>query len=101
MASDSHDNDTPAPYLSKSVWLFYGVLLLLSVPWYWNLFPQWAMRMVCGMPLWVVVAVIGSALTSCYTAWLLISRRWPDEETSCQPCPQPVEAVPPGKTCDE
>ncbi|MBP61370.1 MAG: hypothetical protein CMJ62_07570 [Planctomycetaceae bacterium] len=101
MASDPHDNDAPAIHLSKSVWLSYGVLLLLSVPWYWNLFPQWAMRTFCGMPLWVSGAVIGSTLTSCYTAWLLLSRRWPDEETNCQSFPPPVEILPPGKTRDD
>ena len=101
MTSNPHDHDAPATYLSKNVWLFYGVLLLLSVTWYWNLFPQWPMRMDCCMPLWVAVAVIGSALTSCYTAWLLLSRRWPEEETNCQSFSPPVKISPPGKTCDE
>lgn len=60
--------------------LLYALLFLLSVPWYWRLYPELAQRMLLGIPLWVVVSVVGSFCISVQTARVL-SRPWPEEET--------------------
>ena len=59
------------------IWLGYAFLALLAIPWYWHWIPG-ATAPVCGVPAWVASAVVGSALVSCYTAWLL-SYPWTDE----------------------
>ena len=64
-----------SPYLSWRVWAAYVVLLLVGVPWYW---PADDDTVWVGLPAWVVVAVIASAIASFYTATLL-RRRWPGE----------------------
>jgi hypothetical protein len=63
-------------FLSWRVWAVYAVLFAVSIPWYW---PQEVGPLLLGMPLWAAVSVLGSALISAYTAWLLV-KRWPDEE---------------------
>lgn len=59
------------------IWLAYGILTLAAIPWYWRWIPG-ATTLICGVPAWAASAIVGSALVSCYTAWLL-SRRWPEE----------------------
>ncbi|MDA1050909.1 MAG: hypothetical protein O3C40_10580 [Planctomycetota bacterium] len=59
------------------IWISYGLLALVAIPWYWRWIPI-ADALFCGLPVWVVSAIVGSALVSCYTAWLL-SRPWADE----------------------
>ena len=63
---------------SPRVWLIYLLLLILAVPWYWTWVPG-ATRLVWGFPLWVVSALAGSLVVSCYTGWLL-ARPWPEEK---------------------
>lgn len=63
-------------FLSWRVWAVYAVLFAVSIPWYW---PQEVGPLLLGMPLWAAVSVLGSALISAYTAWLLV-KHWPDEE---------------------
>ncbi|MCA9121712.1 MAG: hypothetical protein H6822_36035 [Planctomycetaceae bacterium] len=63
---------------SFQVWLTYSLLLVLSVPWYWHWIPG-ANVTLFGMPRWAVSALVGSALVSCYTAWLL-NAPWPGEQ---------------------
>jgi len=63
------------PYLSWRVWAVYVALMLVGVPWYW---PAGDDTVLGGLPAWVVVAVLASALTSIYTA-ILLRRRWPGE----------------------
>ncbi len=59
------------------IWLSYALLALVAIPWYWRWIPG-ATTLVCGVPVWALSAIVGSALVSCYTAWLL-SFPWPDE----------------------
>jgi hypothetical protein len=59
------------------VWLCYGILTIVAIPWYWRWIPG-ATTLIFGVPAWAASAIVGSALVSCYTAWLL-SYRWPDE----------------------
>ena len=61
-------------YLSWRIWLIYALLFAIAIPWYWP--PEDATRWF-GMPVWVVVAVVTSAVISGFTAWLL-RRPWPD-----------------------
>ncbi|MBC8350741.1 MAG: hypothetical protein H8E66_02060 [Planctomycetes bacterium] len=59
------------------IWLAYGFLALVAIPWYWRWIPG-ADSLTFGVPSWVVSAILGSAVVSCYTAWLL-SHPWPEE----------------------
>lgn len=63
-------------YLSWRIWAVYALLFGIAIPWYW---PAEDVRMLLGFPLWVVVSMAGSALISCYTAWLF-AFRWPVDE---------------------
>ncbi len=56
----------------------YVLLALVAIPWYWRWLPS-ADRIVFGVPLWVASALVGSAIVSCYTGWLL-SHPWQGEE---------------------
>ena len=64
----------------RSTWLILLVLLLVAVPWYWRYFPARAVVILFGMPTWVAVSIAGAAAISTYTAWLLLSHRWPGED---------------------
>lgn len=59
------------------IWLIYSLLACLSIPWYWRWIPE-ADEVLFSIPRWAVSALVGSALVSCYTAWLL-STPWPEE----------------------
>lgn len=63
-------------YLRPWIWIGYGILFLVAIPWYW---PEGDERILFGFPLWVIVSVGVSFLISCYTAWLFLSG-WPDRE---------------------
>ncbi len=65
---------------ASRICLTYVVLFALAIPWYWVWLPD-AIRLVLGMPLWACGALGGSALISCYTAWLL-SFPWAAETTT-------------------
>ena len=53
----------------------YVALLVIGIPWYW---PGDDYTIVAGMPAWVVIAIVVSAVASAFTAWLL-RRPWPAE----------------------
>jgi hypothetical protein len=55
--------------------IVYLLLLVLAVPWYW---PADETRLVLGMPIWVVTAILVGFVTACLTAWILLSRPWPE-----------------------
>ena len=59
-----------------SIWGIYVLLFFVAVPWYW---PREDRTIWLGMPAWVVVAILGSAVISTFTAWVL-HRPWPDED---------------------
>ena len=85
--SELRDSVTSTVYLSRTVWLTYLILLLIVVPWYWRFFPGAAMRIWCGVPMWVAVSVVATAVVSVFTAWLLLTRRWPGEDEADNPYP--------------
>jgi len=62
-------------YLSPWIWLVYLLLFAGAIPWYWS---TETIVLWFGFPRWVVVSVAGSAVISCFTAWLLLTR-WPVE----------------------
>jgi hypothetical protein len=67
-------------YLKPSIWILYGALFAIAIPWYWRpFFPTAAARVVAGLPLWVLTAIAGSLAISVLTAFLL-SSPWEDEE---------------------
>ena len=55
----------------------YLVLLIAGIPWYW---PQDDVRIVLGLPAWVIMAVVVAVCTSVFTAWCL-SRSTPPQST--------------------
>jgi hypothetical protein len=63
--------------ISRAAPLLYLVLLTLAVPWYW---PEDNHAIWFGVPGWVVVAIVVSALASVLTAYLL-STQWTDGES--------------------
>ena len=63
-------------FVSWKIWITYGVLLAVGIPWYW---PAGDTSTWFGIPRWVVVAVGDSAAVSVVTACLL-SRPWPQED---------------------
>ncbi len=62
-------------FVSWKIWITYGVLLAVGIPWYW---PAGDVSTWFGIPRWVVVAVGASAAVSIFTACLL-SRPWSQE----------------------
>ena len=62
-------------YLVWPIWLTYGFLLAIGIPWYW---PRDSQALFLGVPAWVAVSVGASVLISAFTAWLL-RRPWPGE----------------------
>ena len=57
-------------FLTWWIWCTYAVLLGVGIPWYW---PRDDMRVILGVPVWVLVAVGVSAVISTFTLMLL---RW-------------------------
>ena len=68
-------------YLAGWIWLVYLVLFGIAIPWYWQFpgFDKIADAIWLGFPAWVVVAVLGSASISTFTAWLWL-KYWPEDE---------------------
>lgn len=71
-------------YLTGRIWWTYAVLFAIAIPWYWQFLPKTALTVVLGFPLWVLVAVCGSAVISAYTAWLLLRREWTEKDPSAR-----------------
>lgn len=55
----------------------YLLLLVLAVPWYW---PADETRLVLGLPLWVLTAILVGLATACLTAWILLRQPWPEND---------------------
>ena len=80
MGSMSH-SPTRLDYLDWRIWVSYGALFAIGIPWYW---PADMRTTFMGFPLWAAVSVIASFLISAKTAWLLI-KHWPadvDDEST-------------------
>lgn len=50
------------------VWVTYGILFIVTVPWYW---PTESDTFVWGLPVWCLVTVIGCFVTAVFTTCLL------------------------------
>ena len=74
------DSSHQSALLSWWIWLIYGGLFAVAIPWYW---PNDDVRLFLGIPLWAAVSVGASILISCYTAWLLL-RYWPESPIESQ-----------------
>ena len=59
--------------------IIYLCLFLVGVPWYWQFIPWQSETSVLGLPLWVLVSILGSACVSIHTA-LILRNPWPGEE---------------------
>ena len=64
--------------LDRRVWIgvVYFFLLVLGIPWYW---PNDTNVIVLGLPIWVLVAILVSLVTSIFTAFLLLRYSWKTE----------------------
>jgi len=49
--------------------MFYIIIITFSIPWYW---PSETNIIFYGFPVWVIVAIIGSLIASCFTVFLLL-----------------------------
>lgn len=67
--------------MKKQVWIIsiYLFLLIVAIPWYW---PDDIQLIVFGLPVWVLVAVLVSIVTSIFTAFLLLRYPWKTEVDS-------------------
>ena len=64
--------------MQKKTLIVYAILLLISVPWYWQFFPSLSQARIIGFPMWVVSSLLGSALISTHTMLLLL-KPWEGE----------------------
>jgi len=64
---------TKAHPFPRWVWVIYGVLFAVSIPWY--LLEGTGMRLVLGLPLWLLFFIGAILLTAAFTAWI-IARFW-------------------------
>ena len=55
----------------------YLALLACAIPWYW---PADDTTLVFGLPAWVAMAIAVSTLASIFTAWVLLTRPWPEAD---------------------
>jgi len=64
--------------VDRRVWigLVYIFLLVSGIPWYW---PKDINLIVLGLPIWVLVAILVSLVTSIFTAFLLLRYSWDSE----------------------
>lgn len=58
----------------------FALLFAIAIPWYWRFLPELAIRIVMGVPFWVLVSLIGSVAISSFTAWTFYSSWTIDEE---------------------
>jgi len=63
------------PLPVRTIILVYLLLFTLAIPWY---LPQ-RYILLFGLPLWVTVSLLVSLCISLFTAWLLVTMKWPDE----------------------
>lgn len=59
----------------RTIVLIYVVLFTLAIPWY---LPE-DFVLFMGLPIWVAVSLIVSFCISVFTAWILLTMKWPDE----------------------
>ncbi|WP_422103769.1 hypothetical protein [Winogradskyella sp.] len=67
-----HTSEKVFPYW---VWLIYAILFALSIPWY--LSEAIAMRLVLGLPLWLVANICAIVMMAGFTIWT-IRTYWKD-----------------------
>ena len=80
------DTDDRRTFLTWRIWLTYGVLTILGIPWYW---PAESDTRLFGAPAWVVTALAASLAVSIFTA-VLLRRDW------SEPLADTNENQPPG-----
>lgn len=61
----------------KWVWIVYLILFGFSIPWY--LPESLAMKLVLGLPLWLICSLIAVIFVAFFTQWI-IRNYWKDEE---------------------
>lgn len=75
-----HDSvsDTPnkEPVRKPWIWIVIAVIIAISVPWYWP--PGTLQPIVLGLPLWMLVAVIGSVALCAFLSWACLTQ-WSDD----------------------
>lgn len=56
-----------------SIVAVYFVLIIIGIPWYWD---KNSTLLIAGLPAWFVIAIVVSACTSIFTAYLLLRFPW-------------------------
>lgn len=69
--------DERAPLRRPWIWLVYGALLAISIPWYRE--PGSVPRIWLGIPDWALVSLLATLAVAGFTAWVVL-RHWPDDE---------------------
>ncbi|NKB33744.1 MAG: hypothetical protein GKR91_11665 [Pseudomonadales bacterium] len=71
-------NKTSSKSGAISYWVLavYFLLLALIIPWYW---PEGDARLLFGFPMWVLASLSALFLTSCFTAWLCLRDKGPED----------------------
>ena len=67
----------PPPSFRAWHLLVLGLLLVISIPWYWK--GEGVEPVLLGMPAWAFFSYALSALFACCTAWFILYR-WPEDD---------------------
>ena len=71
------DDGAPKLYRVKWIWVVYGALFGLSIPWYVPANSQ--MRIWLGLPHWVVLSLAAVLAAGVFTL-IVVRLHWPDDE---------------------
>ena len=59
------------------VWIAYFIFFALSIPWY--LATDLEMRLILGLPLWIICNILAIFLGACFTVWV-VNKYWLEPE---------------------
>nr|WP_300306495.1 hypothetical protein [Halomonas sp.] len=70
------------PVRKPWIWIVIGLIIAISVPWYWP--PGTLQPIVLGLPLWALIAVVGSIVLCAFLSWACITQ-WSDSDDDIEP----------------
>jgi hypothetical protein len=65
------------PIRKPWIWIVLAAIILVSVPWYWP--PGTLHPLVLGLPLWALVAAVGSVVLCGYLSWVCATQWGSDD----------------------
>ncbi|ALM54219.1 hypothetical protein [Halomonas huangheensis] len=80
----SSSSGVPAkePIRKPWIWIVIALIIAVSVPWYWP--PGTLTPIVMGLPLWALIAVIGSVALCAFLSWACLTQ-WSDADDDAVP----------------